>query len=271
MGGIDVAGLEAAEAEACRDFWAAAPAGVREAFGIEAFPVGPDGLQLIGARLPGMVFNRILGFGSGTPSDPAELDRAIGRFDARGVPAWVLQVPPGGAAVALGAALGLAPHPRAWMKFVRGDAPPVPARTALTVRAAGPADAGAFGAVLAASFGLPADLAGWGAALVGRPGWRTFLGSDGAEPVAIGAIRLGPGYGWLGFGGTLPRARGRGGQSAIFAARIAAGLAEGCRGFVTETGVPLAGEPAPSYRNILRAGFAEAYARPNLRRPPAAA
>jgi hypothetical protein len=34
--------------------------------------------------------------------------------------------------------------------------------------------------------------------------------------------------------------------------------------------VPLPGEAAPSYRNILRAGFVEAYARQNLG-PPAAA
>src|SRR4051794_16617411 len=94
MGGDEVRGLEAAEVAAYRDFWAAAPEAVRAAFGIEAFPVGPDGLQLIGARLPSMVFNRILGFGAGSAPDAAELDEAIARFDAKGVTGWVLQAPP---------------------------------------------------------------------------------------------------------------------------------------------------------------------------------
>jgi hypothetical protein len=144
-------------------------------------------------------------------------------------------------------------------------------RTGLAVREAGSGEADAFGAVFVASFAVPPELAPWGAALVGREGWRCFLGRDGGEPVAIGAIRLGPALGWLGFGGTLPAARGRGGQGAIFAARIAAGLAAGCRRFTVETGVPLGDEPAPSYHNILRAGFTEAYLRANLRRLPAAA
>ena len=89
-------------------------------------------------------------------------------------------------------------------------------------------------------------------------------------PVGSGALFLGRGLGWLGFGGIRPGHRGRGGQAALFAARIAAGRDAGCRGFVTETGAPLPGEPAPSFDNILRAGFSVAYHRPNLRRPPTA-
>jgi hypothetical protein len=53
------------------------------------------------------------------------------------------------------------------------------------------------------------------------------------------------------------------------AARIASGIAEGCRGFVIETGAPLPGEASPSFRNIARGGFREVYRRPNLQRPPA--
>ena len=125
--------------------------------------------------------------------------------------------------------------------------------------------------MFAASFGLAEALAPWAAALVGRPGWRCFLACDGRTPVGVGALYLGCGLGWLGFGATLASHRGRGGQGAMLAARITAGRAASCRGFVTETGLPLPGEAAPSYRNILRAGFGKAYTRPNLRRPPQAA
>jgi hypothetical protein len=114
---------------------------------------------------------------------------------------------------------------------------------------------------------LPDGIAPWAAALVGRPRWRCFLAGDGGEPVGTGALFVEDGLGWLGFGGTLPSHRGRGGQTAMLAARIAAGIAAGCRGFSTETGVPLPGEPGPSFRNIGKAGFREAYRRPNFVRP----
>ena len=130
-----------------------------------------------------------------------------------------------------------------------------------------PEAAEAFGAVVCASFGLAAALAPWPAALVGRPGWLSFLAWEGCEPVAAGALYLAAGRGWLGLAARSPPYRGRGAQGALLAARIEAGRAAGCHGFVTETGVPLAGEAAPSFRNIERAGFRQAYLRPNLRRP----
>jgi hypothetical protein len=39
-------------------------------------------------------------------------------------------------------------------------------------------------------------------------------------------------------------------------------------GLATETGAPREDGPGPSYRNILRAGFAEIEVRPNLASPP---
>jgi len=52
----------------------------------------------------------------------------------------------------------------------------------------------------------------------------------------------------------------------LLAARINAAIAGGCTLLTTETGISHGGEPAPSYANIQRAGFAVAYPRPNLRR-----
>ena len=69
---------------------------------------------------------------------------------------------------------------------------------------------------------------------------------------------------WLGFGATLEAARGRGGQSAIFAARLRDAKAAGCRWAITETGEETEEEPVNhSYRNMLRSGFRLAYARRN--------
>jgi GNAT superfamily N-acetyltransferase len=75
------------------------------------------------------------------------------------------------------------------------------------------------------------------------------------------------GVGWLGFGATLAKYRGRGAQSAILAARIEDARKQGCPTVVTETGELEEGRPSSSYRNILRAGFREAFVRPNYRAP----
>ncbi len=265
--GIGTEDLEAIERDAYSDFWDAAPADLRDGLGLARRRVG-DGVALFAAGLGGsMIFNRLLGYGL-ADARAEDLDPVIDAFEASGVAVWVLQVAPAAAALAtLAVARGFEPHPRPWVKFVRG-AEPASAASTLDVLPAGPDAAGAFGATFCAAFGVPALLAPWIAALPGRPRWRCFLAWDADAPVATGALYLGArGLGWLGFGGTLPSHRGRGAQQALLAARIEAGRAEGCRGFATETGAPVAGEPAPSYRNILRAGFTEAYTRPNLHRP----
>ncbi len=71
------------------------------------------------------------------------------------------------------------------------------------------------------------------------------------------------GAGWLGVAATRIEYRGRGAQSALLAARIDRARQIGLELVVTETGAPEHGEPGPSYRNILRAGFEPAYVRPN--------
>ena len=114
--------------------------------------------------------------------------------------------------------------------------------------------------------------------------FRSYVAYDGEAPAGAGALfvherpslgrvaGLGPATlparaGWLGFGATLPAFRGRGGQSAILAARIEDARQQGCATVETETGELQDGRPSSSYRNILRAGFREAGVRPNYRAP----
>ncbi len=265
----DVTAYEAVERAAAADFWAAAPPETRSAYGVTHRPIG-DGVLLMAPGLDGsMVFNRLLGYGLAGNASEGDVDEAIASLEGAGLKTWVLQVAPTATALAaIAAARGLAPHPRPWVKFAR---PPEAAEAAtdLDISPAGAGDAAGFGAVFCAAYGAPPGLAPWVAALVGRPGWRCFVARDGVRAVGIGALFLGAGLGWLGFAGTLPSYRGRGVQGALMAARIAVGIAEGCRGFVIETGAPLPGEASPSFRNIVRGGFREVYRRPNLWRPPA--
>jgi GNAT superfamily N-acetyltransferase len=149
----------------------------------------------------------------------------------------------------------------AWMKFERDDDPAPAAETDLRIEET--VDAATFARVCAEGFGLRDAPAGF----VGAPGFRCFLAWDGSEPAACGALYADGGSAWLGVAATRPAFRGRGAQRALLAARIDAARATGARRIVTETGERAEGRADQSYRNILRAGFREAYLRPNWLSP----
>jgi hypothetical protein len=144
---------------------------------------------------------------------------------------------------------------------------PTQVDTSLVVHEVGKDRGMDFGKVVQAGFSAPPPFAFWAAALVGRPGWRSYVAYDGDTPVGAGGLYSNHGLGWLGLGSTVPSHRGRGAQNALLARRIADAIEAGARGLVTETGQPRSGEEAahPSYRNILRAGFKVAYLRLNYR------
>jgi hypothetical protein len=77
----------------------------------------------------------------------------------------------------------------------------------------------------------------------------------------------GDGVAEFGLAATLEPARGRGCQLGLLRRRIADAATAGCHTLFVETGERVPDRPAGSYRNILRAGFEEAYLRPNWRRP----
>lgn len=241
---------ECAELESLRALFAipSAAGAIREAGGAAA--VRADGA-------PGRELNRIVGL-----YDLALLDELAALYE--GGRFWVALDPAAGLDDEL-AARGFT-RDGAWQKFERG-VEPVAARTDLeAVDARAPED---FAAVIAANWRLPPPVTEWMAALVGRPAWHCFVAYDGAQPVASGVLFQAEDAGWLGVASTLPSHRGRGAQSAILAARIERAAELGIRLLVTETGAPQHGEPSPSYRNILRAGFQPTYVRPNYASPSA--
>lgn len=90
--------------------------------------------------------------------------------------------------------------------------------------------------------------------------WSKALGLGFSGPVTVGLMDG---------GATLPRARGRGAQSALIAARALAARAAGCDWLVAETFAERPGEHNSSLRNMLRAGMTTRYERRNWvwRRP----
>lgn len=266
IGRDEITLIEGVERDAWLDMYQAAPAAMREKLGVRHERIN-GGALLVCKAIDHIQFNRVGYLDVTEPVREDAVDRAIAAFDKAGVKNWIVHVAQGADALAqICAARGLTPHPRTWAKFVRNAKPAPNVTTSIGIHEIGPDQAQAFGATVAAGFGMPPFVGEWLAAVVGRPNWRCFLGLDGDTPVAAGALYTANNVGWLGAGATLASHRKRGAQSALLAARINAAAHDGCRLVTTETGIPQDGEAGPSSANIQRAGFTIVYPRPNLRR-----
>lgn len=155
---------------------------------------------------------------------------------------------------------------RTWMKFVRDPHPPLsPAPEGVEVVEVASPDEEPFGTIAAIGFGLPAWGASFFAHLPGRAGWRCYVAKVDGEAQGCGAMLIEDGIAQFGIGATLEEARGRGCQTALLRRRTVDAAEAGCHTLFVETGGRVPDRPSGSYRNILRAGFEEAYLRPNWR------
>jgi GNAT superfamily N-acetyltransferase len=89
----------------------------------------------------------------------------------------------------------------------------------------------------------------------GKEGFSHFMAFDAGRPVAIGALAVFEGIGYLNSAATAEPDRKRGAQSALIAARIEKARAVGCSALVVETLTML----EHSMRNLQRAGFDVAF------------
>jgi hypothetical protein len=262
------AGLERAEVAAYRDFWRAAPAEVARPWGIAGLDLGGAHCRACGAVPEARVLNHVVGLGQERPATGDDVD-AIARFYAGVGTPHAIAVAPGEHSDGLRDLLEARGYAEdyGWMKFARDASEPPEAATDLRIVEAEGELAIAFGVIVATAFAMPDDFSRWCAAVPGRPGWTCYVALAGDEPAGAAALHAVADQAWLGFGGTVPDHRGRGAQSALLARRIRRAAELGCASLVVETGMPVDGRPGKSYRNILRAGFVEAYPRPNWRAP----
>lgn len=254
------------EARAFVDLYAAAPAHVARAFGLQA--AAEDGItRLLAPALPATMFNRAIGFAPDPADAAAIVQRLAARYREAGVPTWWLHLNPVTAPAGLEpllAAEGLVPAARrAWAKMLRG-VDPLQASTALAVRPASADRIAAVAGCITRAFGMPPLIADWLAALHRRPGWTVYEIADGEQTVGGACLYVEGTTGWLGMGSVLEPHRRQGGQLASMARRIADAAAAGCTHVVTETGEPIAGEANPSLANMGRAGFRRVASRLNF-------
>jgi GNAT superfamily N-acetyltransferase len=260
---------ERIEFAAVEDMWAAAPAASVAQLGLAATRAADLTAVRCTALPRGTMLNAVMGVGLGAELDEDALAATVASAHAAGcvcrVPLWP-DAPSGNAGRRWLARRGFAPdYP--WMKFRRpsatgeGEAPQGPSVRVDPV--ASPDDATTFGTIVTESFGLPPAFVPWLRALPGRDGWHCLLARVGGEPAAAAALFARADVGWLGLGATRPELRGRGGQGALLRRRAEIAQEHGVSVLFTETGERVPDRPSGSYRNILRAGFAEEYLRPN--------
>ena len=199
-------------------------------------------------------WNRIYLCGAEPGLDPEGLAQLIEQFTAAGVKrlfAWLSPGPEMDTVRSWLTRAGFSPRMQ-WNRYptlVRASLEPAPFRTDLSVREARGTD-------LAAAHEAVGDMM-WGEyeRSFGKDGFAHFMAFDGARPVAIGALAVFEGLGYLNAAKTAESDRNRGAQSALIAARIAKARELGCTTLVVDTMTML----EHSLRNLERAGFRVAY------------
>jgi GNAT superfamily N-acetyltransferase len=269
-GGVkyEVSTLDAIDARFWREIWESVPTPVAAEHGIESRDFGPVQATAVADLGRVGMLNRILGATEPGAVADGHLAAATDWALERGTSPYVPVAPDQAQTTVAEEWLrdhGFAPA-SGWMRFVRDSHPPrfrPPADVEVIELAAEAADP--FGIVAATGFGMPAWAAAFFAQLPGREGWRCYAARVDGEIAACGAMVIDGAIAEFGIGATLESARRRGCQLALLHRRIVDAAEAGCRTLLVETGERVEDRPAGSFRNILRAGFEEAYLIPNWR------
>lgn len=256
--------LNAVERRFWRDIWKTVPADTAAEHGIEARIFGPVQVTAVKALPEARMLNLVLGAEEPGAAGDGHLGQALDWIEAKRISFYV----PLAEALSSESAREVLEARRyergyAWMKFVRDAHPPrfpPPAGVEVSTVEGG---AEPFGMIAATGFGLPPWASALFANLYREPGWRCYLACVDDEPAACAAMFIDDGIAEFGIAATLEPARGRGCQTALLHRRITDAAAAGCHTLSVKTGQRVPGRPSASYANILRAGFEEAYLRPN--------
>jgi GNAT superfamily N-acetyltransferase len=256
--------LEQVEIDAFSDLYRAADIETAAQCGIELPDIGAACVA-VASEIDVLALNRVIGLGLNEPVDDNILDDIIEVYRNAGVPRFFILAHPLAKPSRLTAMLqsrGLH-HYNNWIKLYRKAEPLPPAKTDLRIESIGSEHGPAFAEIVTSCFGWPEIMNPWIAGFVGRHRWLFYMAFDKDKPAATAASFIDGNYAWIDFAATLPEYRAKGAQSALAERRVRDIIDLGCEWLVVETAEETPEKSAPSYRNMVRLGFAIAYARPN--------
>ncbi len=246
------------------DMHAAASPTVKASLGLKLKEIG-GALVSIARHEPSILLNRTIGLGVERPATQTDVAEIVSAYAAAGTARYFVHLHPEAKPAELKGWLlqaGLVKY-RGWMKFRRGPETPPISKTELEIRRVDAAHDVDFGTIAAPCFDLSDKVIPLLACLVGRADWHVYMSFANGQPAGTGALFIREGIAWLNWGATHRDYRGKGGQSAVLAARIQHAIDARCRILLTATGEAVEGDPQHSYKNITRAGFESAYLREN--------
>ncbi len=259
---------EEADAEAWWSMLEAAEPSFRERFQIKS---ERSGTMVVGATgtFDVVALNRAVGVQLDHATSVNEVRRIIRLFDECGSRRYAIQLCPSSTIPEVLNILKQEGFTRFnnWTKLIRKTSERMPEPdSAVRVERIDASMAATFADIVAPAFGWPGLMKQWLARMVGRESWVHYLAFDDGEPAASAAMFIHGQTAWLGFAATKQEFRRRGAQSALIHRRLADALASGCQHVVAETAEEQPERPNPSYHNLVRHGFREAYQRPNYLR-----
>jgi hypothetical protein len=262
------AAIEAAEARAWADCYAAAPADFARAAGIGFCEVA-GALVLRWAATDRRYFSRVVGLGVSQPASEAAIDDILTGYREAGIEMFLLQSLPHCRPTDYEGWLrerGLEPFD-AQERIVRGGEPyqgPPPATSArrFQVQPVKAATADEWAEFIQRVYRL--DTGSWLQRLVGRPGWHPYVAREDGEVVAARTMYIdAEGLAWLGMDGPVPGVSSPDYEpdAAICARIVEDGLRLGARGFYTDIEAPSQAMDTPSYDYFPALGFTRPYTR----------
>jgi hypothetical protein len=262
------ASIEAAEARAWADMYAAAPSDWAATAGLRTRELGGV-LVLEWAATQRRYFSRAIGLGVAAPASGEAIDGILGVWDEAGIGMFLLQSlphcrPAGYESLLLERGLELFD---AQDRVIRNGGPARPSRAEPEVERVTSRTAGEWSGFLQRIYRL--DTGPWLPCLIDRPGWHQYVVRDASEIVAARGMYIGAdGTAWLGMDGPVPGLSTEDYEpdAALCAFMVEDGLARGARRFVTDIEARSDAMDTPAYAHFARLGFRRPYVRTHYAR-----
>jgi GNAT superfamily N-acetyltransferase len=226
----------------------------------------PAGTAILDDR-PAPVLNRVVGLGFERPVEAETIQRIAQLYDAAGIDAVLMSVPPTARPPTLPRLLrsfGFLPV-RRQAKLYRPTDEPLPLDPYARARAADESEQPSMKAMLVES-GMQPEWTDVFTAGRREQGWRHYVVMEDRQVVSLASMFVRESCAWLAPGWTLPRFRRRGLQRALLAYRLAMAREEGCEWASIDVDVGWESGPGLSYRSLNRLGFNLLYVRSVYRR-----